>query len=244
MVLTRSQHENMSKEELTQELTNINSSFVDDINAKLTDLSDKFNEFTSKYDKVYSELQQCKSCNSHLLTRIVQLERNAVTNSQYSRRETIELKPVPAEIHHDVLEDSICKALSLTGVNAVPEDLQASHRMKRSDRVIVKFKCCKQKQSLIYKRKNLGTKSQELTNLKFSGRLFVSESVSHENQKLAFKCRQLKSARKMHSTWFFNSVINIKLTEHERIHKIFHVTDIENLMEIDNLEEYINNASF
>ena len=68
MILTRSQYENMSKEELIQELTNINSSFVNDINAKLTDLSDKF---TSKYDKAYSELQQCKSYNSHLLTRII-----------------------------------------------------------------------------------------------------------------------------------------------------------------------------
>ena len=113
------------------------------------------------------------------------MEHNAVTNSQYSRRETIELNPVPAEIHEDVLEDSICKALSLTGVNVVPEDLQACHRMKRSDRVIVKFKCRKQKQSLIYKSKNIGTKSQELTNLKFSERLFVSESMSHENQQLA-----------------------------------------------------------
>ena len=56
MVLTRSQYENMSKEELIQELTDINSSFVNDINTKLTDLSEKFNNFTSKYDKVYSEL--------------------------------------------------------------------------------------------------------------------------------------------------------------------------------------------
>ena len=85
MVLTRSQYENMSKEELIQELTNINSSFVNDINAKLSDLSNRFNEFTSKYDKVFSELQQCKSYNSHLLTRLIQLERNVVTNSQYSR---------------------------------------------------------------------------------------------------------------------------------------------------------------
>ena len=83
MVLTRSQYENMSKEELVQELTDINYSFVNDINAKLTNLSERFNEFTSKYDKVYSELQQCKSFNSHILTRITQLERNAVTNSQY-----------------------------------------------------------------------------------------------------------------------------------------------------------------
>ena len=48
MVLTRSQYENMSKEEFIQELTDINSSFVSDINVKLTDLSERFNEFTSK----------------------------------------------------------------------------------------------------------------------------------------------------------------------------------------------------
>ena len=155
---------------------------------KLTDLSDRFNEFTSKYLKVYSELQQCKSYNPHLLTRTIQLERNTVTNSQYSRRETTDLNPVPAEIHKDVFEDSICKALSLTEVNIIPEYLQACHQMKRLDRVIVKFKCHKQKQSLMYKRKNLGTKFQELTNLKFSGKLSVSESMSHENQQLAYKC--------------------------------------------------------
>ena len=49
--------------------------------------------------------------------------------------------------------------------------------------------------------------------------------MSHENQQLAYKCRQLKSARKINSTWFFNDVVNIKLTEHGRLHKIFHVTD-------------------
>ena len=59
--------------------------------------------------------------------------------------------------------------------------------MKRSDRVIVKFKCHKQKQSVIYKHKNLGTKSHELTNLKLSGRLFVSTSMSHENQQVDYK---------------------------------------------------------
>ena len=81
MILTQSQYENISKAELIQELTDIDSSFVNDINAKLNDLSEKFNEFTSQYDIVYSELQQCNSFNSHLLTRIIQLERNAVTDS-------------------------------------------------------------------------------------------------------------------------------------------------------------------
>ena len=47
----------MSKEELIQELPDINSNFVDDINPKLTDFSEKFNEFTSKYDSVHDSHQ-------------------------------------------------------------------------------------------------------------------------------------------------------------------------------------------
>ena len=73
---------------------------------------------------------------------------NVVTNFQYSRRETIELNPVPADITEDVLEENIYKALSLTGVNIVRNDLHTCHKMKRTDRVIVKFKCRKQKTSV------------------------------------------------------------------------------------------------
>ena len=51
----------------------------------------------------------------------------------------------------------------------------------------------KAKNYIMYKRKNLG----KLTNLKLSRRIFVSESMSHENQQLAYKFRQLKSARKI-----------------------------------------------
>ena len=65
MVLTVSHYKTMSKEELIHELTDINSSFASDINTKLSDLSGKVNEFSSKYDKVHSELQQWKKFNSH-----------------------------------------------------------------------------------------------------------------------------------------------------------------------------------
>ena len=61
------------------------------------------------------------------------------------------MNPVLAKINEDVLEESVCKVLSPTGVNDVPEDLHTCHPMKRLDRVILKLKCRKQKQSLIYK---------------------------------------------------------------------------------------------
>ena len=35
--------------------------------------------------------------------------------------------------------------------------------------------------------------------------------MSHGNQQLLYKCRQLNSARKIRSTWFFNNVANVKV---------------------------------
>ena len=45
MALTQSQRENMCKEELIHELTDISSSFVSDINMKLTDLLERLHKF-------------------------------------------------------------------------------------------------------------------------------------------------------------------------------------------------------
>ena len=60
--------------------------------------------------------------------------------------------------------------------------------------------------------------------------------MCHENHHLAYKYRQLKSARKIHSTWFYNSSLHIKLAENGPIHKEFHPTDIEKFLGVDNLD--------
>ena len=48
----------MSKEEIVQELANINSSFVNDINAKLTDL---FDRLTSLRQNIIKSILSCSS---------------------------------------------------------------------------------------------------------------------------------------------------------------------------------------
>ena len=48
----------MSKEEIIQELANINSSFVNDINAKLTDL---FDRLTSLRQNIIKSILSCSS---------------------------------------------------------------------------------------------------------------------------------------------------------------------------------------
>ena len=68
--------------------------------------------------------------------------------------------------------------------------------------------------------------------------------MSHENHQLEYRCHQLKTAGKIHSTWFFNNTANFKLIDNGLIHKISHTVDIEKILEINNLEEYVNNSSF
>ena len=82
MVRTRSQLENLSKKELIEELIS-----VEDISSKLSDLTNRFDDFLRRYEILNSELTVSKNCNHLLTIRIVQLERNAVSNAQYHRRE-------------------------------------------------------------------------------------------------------------------------------------------------------------
>ena len=181
MVLTRSQYENISKEELIEQDVS-----HDDIAAKLSELTKRFDEFSYKYETLHFELKITQNCNSLLLERVYQLWRNAVSNSQYHGKRTLEINPVSLAIQDNVLEETVCQALSLTGINVSPDQLHSCHRLNKKDRVIVKLKCGKHRQNVLYNRRNLQSKGLELTQLKFSGKLFVNESLSHENQQLTY----------------------------------------------------------
>ena len=90
MVQTRSQLENLSKEKLIEELMT-----VDDIASKIYDLTNQFDDFLRRLEDASSDLAITRNCNRLLTKRVVQLERNAVTNAQYHRQELVEVNPVP-----------------------------------------------------------------------------------------------------------------------------------------------------
>ena len=85
MVGTRSQLENLSKDELIEELIT-----VDNTASKIPDLSNRFDDFLRRFEVVSSDLAITRNCHRLLTERVVQLERNAVTNAQYHRRESVE----------------------------------------------------------------------------------------------------------------------------------------------------------
>ena len=152
---------------------------------KFSELNDRFNNFEAKYEVVNSNLSIARRCNDLLIERKTQLECSNQNNAQYTRRETLEINSVPSDITDDVLEQPVCYELSLTGILVEPDDLQGCHHMRKKDRVIIKFKCRKQKHRVLLNHKTLENKSLDLMQLKFSGKLFVNESMCHENHQLA-----------------------------------------------------------
>ena len=95
---TRNQFENRSKEELTEELVT-----VDDISSKLSDLSNRFDNFLRRFEVVPSNLDITRNCNRLLTKRVVQLEKNAVTNAPYHLRELVKVNP---SLHQLVMKSS------------------------------------------------------------------------------------------------------------------------------------------
>ena len=102
MVLTRPQVDNLLREELIKELLKFS-----DITDKLSGLNSRFEDFIKKYNELNSELLISKNCNSLLLKRITNLERNALNNAKYVRRETIEINPIPQSIPNTDLENKV-----------------------------------------------------------------------------------------------------------------------------------------
>ena len=72
MVRTRSQLENLSKDELIDEVLSLEN-FNNDLNVKFTELNDRFNDFKAKYEMVNSNLLITRHCNDLLVEGITQL---------------------------------------------------------------------------------------------------------------------------------------------------------------------------
>ena len=72
------------------------------------------------------------------------------------------------------------------------EKLQDCHRIKKKDRVSIKFECKKQKNRVLFNRKTQKIKYNQLTQLNYHGKLFISESMCNGNRHLVYKLSSVK----------------------------------------------------
>ena len=67
MIRTRSQLENLSKNELIDEVLSLEN-FKNDINVKFSELNDYFNDFEAKYEMINSNMSITRRCNDLYLS--------------------------------------------------------------------------------------------------------------------------------------------------------------------------------
>ena len=231
VVLTRKQLEKLTKEKLIDELLTVNS-----IHEDLSNITSRFDEFLENA-QVKSELAISQKCTKLLSKQIETLQRNALDSLQYLRREMIEINLVPGDIQDMQLEESICSVLSLTGTPVFAGDLEVWFRMRRRDDPQV-FQ--QKKRNDVFKKKNLNGKSNKLKNLGFlTTKLFISDSMCHENHQFFYRCRQSKRWCLLHLAWFFSNCIYVKVGENSGATKIKHICDIEKALNMENIDSYL-----
>ena len=102
--------------------------------------------------QLQKELRTSQEINRSLLNQLSAVEKQSILNSQYARKETVELHGVPASFGDGSdLESNVINLMNDIAPEAQVEarDVHAIHRLRIKDRVIFKFISRKKKQSVL-----------------------------------------------------------------------------------------------
>ena len=237
MSLSYNQLDKLNKTDLIQYTLEVQQKYNENLqlNEKLERaLSDiaaiqkSMDELRLQNTQLESTLAVTKNVNDQLIKRIESLERQANANSQYSRRECVEISGIPKTVTDENLENKVCEILCDIGVVVTGDRIEACHRLK-NDRTIVKFASRKDCINTLKKRQNLKKVDKEKLGLGDDDKIYINESLCPEYRFLFWKCRLMAGVNKIYSFWTFNGTIKIKLSEEGRILPITHVKDLEKL---------------
>ena len=147
------------------------------MNFEIKELTSKIRDLVAQMKKVEADVAIVKNVNEKLVNQLIKTEQQCWANVQYSRHECLEVVRIPTSIPNDSLEASISKVFDKFGVHIEGKDIQACHRLKDNDRVIIKFSNRKDSLQVLHVKKDL--KSLDLTELDFpqGTRIFINESL-------------------------------------------------------------------
>ena len=134
-------------------------------------------DLSSSFKRLESDVQIAKTVNNNLIKQLENTGRQCWANTQYSRRECVEVIGIPKTIESNDLEHTVCKVFNSIGFDIEEDRIEAYHRLTNSDRSIVKFSRTKDCQHLMRIKK--GLKDLNPTNLSFpeGTKIYVNDSL-------------------------------------------------------------------
>ena len=174
----------------------INKLKLEDCRAYAKNLTKTFNSFyqhlfdpdSGVIAKLQSQLNVSQRINETLMHQLHTVERHSISNSQYARRETLELHGVPASFDDGPgLEANIISLINDIAPEAKvkTDDLQAVHRLKKKNNVILKFSNRKKKHAVIVQKGKLKDDSVKKKH-QIRGAIYLNESMCQQVKHLYF----------------------------------------------------------
>ena len=159
---------------------------------------------------------------------MVSLERQCWSNSQYSRRESLEISRFPESLKNEDLEGTVLKVLEELYV-LDPSNVEYCHWVasRTSKMVIIKLSRCKDANKMRRVKKSL--KNLNLSSLWIKNRVFINDSLCSYYKMLWSKCKNLSSNKSIYIFRVLNGSFRLKIGENDRVNIITHLSDLDEI---------------
>ena len=124
------------------------------------------------------------------------------------------------------------------GVHVEGKDIQACHRLKDNDWVIIKISNRKDSFQVLPVKNDLKSLDRTELDSPEGTRIFINESLCAYYCGLWNICKKLKGMGKLHVFFASNGTIKVKMFENDRTKLIIHGADLKNMfpdIDVDNL---------
>ena len=144
------------------------------------------------------------------------MEKASNKQDQYTRWNDLEIYGISLNVKDEQLEQKVIDIFSHLNINISKPDIEGCHQLGKSN-TIVRFVSRKVWKDALEKKFEV---NRLINNSKFGfkreNKLFTCENLTPNNQCLAWMCRNLKRAKKIHNFWSNKGIIKFRRTLNER----------------------------
>ena len=190
-------------------------------NAELKNTIISMNERFVKLENDVGKLSESSNDEIRSNKRLYELEKNMYASQQYSRRDSIEIVGIAANVTDDQIEAKCCDILCDIGAPTTPDEIQACHRLFDNKRTIVKFVSRKSVFNIMKKRSQLASIDE------YKKKVYINDSLCPYYRFLHGKCKQLWKQKKIFGFWVSNGSVRYRVQENGNFVKVEHLEDLE-----------------
>ena len=232
MVHSEATLKNLNKADLVQMVLNLESK-----NSEVGELTKQIKELLNEFRKV-QVVEVVKNVNTKLVDQLIETERQCWLNSQYSRKDCLEIVGIPISVEDNELEGKILNLFDKIGVVVTESGIQASHRLKDKTRSIVNFGSRKDCFKVLSAKMKIKDLNMEELGFGSSTKIYVNESLCPYYRRIWNECKKLKLQKRLSEYFTMAGIVRIRTQEKGPLIQISHLIDLKDLFPDISFERY------